>query len=278
MPAVSDHTGQLHDQPVFWRSAPANSVPTLFLHGVPTCSDDWLPFLELIGGVAPDLPGFGRSGKRGDGDYTMEGYDRFIEAFLDLAEIEGPVNLVVHDWGGVGLLWAQRFPERVHRLVIMNTVPLGQTYRWHWIARMWRRRIIGELFMGSTSRWALRKLLKPATTLPEGMPDHFLDSILDHLDQGTQRAILRLYRTSPSDKLLVAGTRLDEISAPALVVWGGHDPYIAAEHGRQYADMLPRATLRPVPQAGHWPWIDDPTLIEEVCAFLTDAPEAPPPS
>mgnify|MGYP000644400594 CR=1 FL=1 len=45
MPAVRDHTGQLHDQPLFWRSAPADGVPTLFIHGVPTSSDDWVPLV-----------------------------------------------------------------------------------------------------------------------------------------------------------------------------------------------------------------------------------------
>ena len=63
----------------------AASRPCLYLHGVPTSSDDWVGFLERTGGLAPDLPGFGRSGKRGDGDFTMPGYDRFVEAFLDHA-------------------------------------------------------------------------------------------------------------------------------------------------------------------------------------------------
>src|SRR5204862_101881 len=83
--------------------------PVLYVHGVPTSSDDWIPFPERTGGVAPDLPGFGRSGKRGDLDYTMEGYERFLEAFLELVELDR-VRLVVHDWGAVGLLWAMRFP------------------------------------------------------------------------------------------------------------------------------------------------------------------------
>ena len=53
--------------PVFWRSAPATGggATPLYLHGVPTSSDDWVPFLERTGGIAPDLPGFGRSGKPG---------------------------------------------------------------------------------------------------------------------------------------------------------------------------------------------------------------------
>ena len=57
--------------PRWTRDPTAGSVPPIvWLHGVPTCADDWLPFLAAAGGYAPDLPGFGRSSKRGDGDFT----------------------------------------------------------------------------------------------------------------------------------------------------------------------------------------------------------------
>src|SRR4051812_532918 len=91
--------------PVFVRSAGDAEVPVLWLHGVPTSSDDWLPFLEEAGGIAPDLPGFGRSSKRGDGPFTLDGLARFPGPLLDALGIER-VRLVVHDWGGAGLAWA----------------------------------------------------------------------------------------------------------------------------------------------------------------------------
>ncbi len=84
MPEVTEHRADIDGSPVFWRQAPtASGTPVLHVHGVPTSADDWTPFLAHGGGLAPDLPGFGRSGKRGDGDYTMEGYDRWLERFLD---------------------------------------------------------------------------------------------------------------------------------------------------------------------------------------------------
>jgi pimeloyl-ACP methyl ester carboxylesterase len=73
MATVTEHTETLHDQPLFWRGADGDEPPVLYLHGVPTSSDDWIAFLERTGGLAPDLPGFGRTGKRGDNDYTMAG-------------------------------------------------------------------------------------------------------------------------------------------------------------------------------------------------------------
>ena len=45
------------------RGGGSESAPVLYVHGVPTSSDDWLPFLDRTGGLAPDLLGFGRSAK-----------------------------------------------------------------------------------------------------------------------------------------------------------------------------------------------------------------------
>jgi pimeloyl-ACP methyl ester carboxylesterase len=267
VPEVSDHTGELDGQPVFWRSAPATGTPTLYVHGVPTNSDDWVPFLQRTGGVAPDLPGFGRSGKRGDLDFTMVGYDRFLERFLALVDLPR-VNLLVHDWGAVGLLWAQRFPERVESLVVMNAVPLLPGYRWHRIARIWRTPGLGELFMGGTNRATTRLVTRNATPRPGPMPDAFIDSVIAHLDQGTQRAILRLYRSSPPDALAAAGTRLDTLASPALVVWGDRDPYIPPRFAEAYAEALPDARVVHLPDAGHWPWFDRPDLIGIVSDHL----------
>jgi pimeloyl-ACP methyl ester carboxylesterase len=267
---VTEHRDELDGQPLFWRSAPTagGRAPVLYLHGVPTSSDDWVAFLELTGGIAPDLPGFGRSGKRGDGDYTMAGYERFVGRFLEHAGAER-VRLLVHDWGAVGLLWAMRNPERVERVVVMNAVPLLPGYRWHRIARVWRTRGAGELMMGATNRTTMRLLSRDASAADGPLPERFLDQVLEHFDQGTQRAILRLYRTSPEDELAVAGERLGELRCPALVVWGDRDPYIAASFADGYAAALGgRVRLRHVPAAGHWPWLEQPELIGEIAEFL----------
>jgi pimeloyl-ACP methyl ester carboxylesterase len=260
MAPVSEHLDTLYDQPLFWRGADGGEPPVLYLHGVPTSSDDWLAFLPRTGGLAPDLPGFGRSGKRGDGDFTMHGYDRFVEDFLDHAEADR-VRLVVHDWGAAGLLWAQRFPERVERLVVINAVPLLPGYRWHAFARMWRRRVVGEIVIGLSTRWAWRKLLPPAVA-EESWP---------HFDQGTQRAILQLYRASPEDALARAGLDLGRVDCPALVVWGDRDSYIPAKFAETYAGALGGdADVLHLPDAGHWPWLDRPDAVDRIVAFLDD--------
>jgi pimeloyl-ACP methyl ester carboxylesterase len=268
--AVAEHTDELDGEPVFWRSAPGpdpGRAPALYLHGVPDSSDTWVPFLERTGGLAPDLPGFGRSTKRGDLDYSIPGYDGWLERFLVHAGVER-FRLVVHDWGAVGLALVQRQPRRLERLVISNAVPFLPGYRWHRIARMWRRWGLGELAMGATTRWGARQLSRRANATPGPLPRDFLDAAWSHFDQGTQRAILRLYRSAPEDVLAAAGRRLGEVGAPALVLWGESDPYLAPRFADAYAEALPNARLRRVAGAGHWPWLDVPQLVDEICAFV----------
>lgn len=134
---IADRSGEVAGLDVHWLEAGAR--PVLYLHGVPTASWEWLSFLERTGGVAPDLPGFGRSAKPADFDYSIAGYDAILERFCEHVGLER-LSLVVHDWGGVGLALAQRFPERIARLVLFSTVPLLPGYRWHRVARAWRRR------------------------------------------------------------------------------------------------------------------------------------------
>ena len=270
MPEIREHTAELDDQPVFWRAAPTadGGPPILYVHGVPTNADLWTPFLERTGGIAVDLPGFGRSGKRGDLEYTVPGYTRFLEHFLDLVEVD-EVRLVCEDWGAAALGWAQEHPRRVARLVLIDAVPLIAGYRWHRIARVWRTPVLGELAMGASVRPVLRALL----------PRELVPMVADRLDQGTQRAILRLYRWADPERLAEAGARLGAIEAPALVVWGERDPYIPVRFAHAYAAVLGGEVEVDVRAgAGHWPWLADPGVIDRVAAFLTaQRPRGSPP-
>jgi pimeloyl-ACP methyl ester carboxylesterase len=275
--APSDHLEEIdapqsphHGLPLFWRSAPVADGATtpLYLHGVPSNSDDWLVFLARTGGLAPDLAGFGRSGKPGSLRYTIEEYADFIELFLDHVGVER-VSLVVHDWGGVGLAFAQRHPERIERLVIINAVPFLPGYRWHRIARIWRTPVLGELAMGTTYRFTLRQSSREANVTPGPLPEEFIESVMSNFDEGTSRAILRLYRSSPPEVLAQAGAGLGRLTMPALVAWGTQDPYIPPRFGRDYAAALGSAELVEYADAGHWGWLDRPDMIDRVADFLS---------
>jgi pimeloyl-ACP methyl ester carboxylesterase len=261
---VTTHEAQLDGQPVVWRHAPGADV--LYLHGAPTSGADWVPFLAQSGGVAPDLPGFGRSGKRGDRDFTMQGLATFVEQFVDMLELDR-IALVVHDWGAAGLLWAMREPQRIERLVVVDAVPLLPGYRWHRTARIWRTPILGELAMGSVSRRRIVRALRDRTGAPP--PDALVDQIVADFDQGTQRAMLRLYRSGSPAALARAGVGLSDLECPALIVWGDRDPFIPSSFAEAYGHALGGPTeIAHFADAGHWPWHDDDRVVDRIVGFV----------
>ena len=96
-----------------------------------------------------------------------------------------------------------------------------------------------------------------------------MDSVWDHFDHGTQRAILKLYRTASPSVLAVAGEQLREIDCPALIVWGADDPYVPSSFANAYAEALGGETRVEVLEGvRHWPWVDDPGVIDRVLEFL----------
>ena len=251
---IIEHRAEVAGIETFWRQA--GDARVLYVHGNPNNSDLWLPFLERTGGVAMDLPGFGRSAKPASFDYSIDGYGRWLEAFRSALGWDR-CRMLAHDWGAVGLMLG----DRLEQIVLVDAVPVLPGYRWHRFARIWRTPVLGELFQGSTTRWGLKRFLP-------GMPDDFVDSIWDHYDHGTQRAILKLYRSAPPEELARAGERLGEINAPALVVWGGDDGYLPTRFAHAYGEVL-GGEVEVVEGAGHWPWIDRPELVERLCAFLS---------
>jgi pimeloyl-ACP methyl ester carboxylesterase len=113
--------------------------------------------------------------------------------------------------------------------------------------------------MGATTRFALRRTMPPALA----------DTIWPYFDQGTQRAILRLYRTSPEERLAEAGAELGRLTCPALVLWGDEDPYVPARFADAYAAALGGPTeVEHLPDAGHWSWYDRADVVARVAEFI----------
>jgi pimeloyl-ACP methyl ester carboxylesterase len=255
---------------VFCLRVRGEGTPTVYCHGNPTHSGDWLPFLARGGpAIAIDMPGWGRSDRPDPArfDYSMYGLASFLERCLEKLGVERR-KLVVHDWGSVALIGAQQHADRVERLVVINAVPLLPGYRWHWVAQIWRRRPLGELANAAASRPAMALLMRQASGDRGPMPPEFVDSIWDHWDRGTGAAVLSLYRHADPGRLARAGQGLGRLTCPSLVVWGDRDPYLPARFGHAYAEALPNSELEVAAGAGHWPWIDDPQLADRVLGFL----------
>jgi len=256
---------------VFYRRVAGEGTPTVYCHGNPTHGEDWLQFMERSDApsIAIDMPGWGRSDRPDPTrfDYSMYGLSAFLERCLAELGIERR-KLVVHDWGGLALIGAQRRPELVEKLVVANAVPLLPGYRWHWVAQIWRRRPLGEIFNAAATKSTLALAMRQARGDRSAMPPEFIDMIWDHLDAGTRAATLALYRHADPDRLAAAGRDLGRLDCPSLVVWGDRDIYLPVKFGHAYAAALPNSELDLVEGAGHWPWIDDPSTVDKILGFL----------
>ncbi len=236
----------------------------VFLHGNPGSSEDWRDLLEQAGvfarAVAPDMPGYGKADRPKDFDYTVEGYARHLDGILNHLGVRR-AHLVLHDFGGPwGLAWAAAHPERLASVTLIN-IGLMPGYRWHYLARMWRTPILGELFFATTTRFAFGLSLKHGN--PRGLPKAFVDRMYRDMDWGTKRAVLRLYRSTP-DPGGMAETlahTFRSLDVPALVVWGAADPYVPVRYAEQQRSFFPSAEVVVLERSGHWPFADDPEAV-----------------
>jgi len=102
--------------------------PVVMVHGNPSWSFYYRNLVSQLSQnhqcIVPDHIGCGFSDKPSDEsyDYTLANRIDDLEALLDHLEIKENITLVVHDWGGmIGMGYAARYPERIKRLVILNT-------------------------------------------------------------------------------------------------------------------------------------------------------------
>jgi len=110
-------------------------APVLFVHGNPTSSYLWRNVLPDVAadtrrrGIALDLPGFGRSGRLADGNYTLDLYYRVLAGFIEKLGLQDLV-LVLHDWGGpLGMMYAVRHRENVKAVALMETFLWDTSWR-----------------------------------------------------------------------------------------------------------------------------------------------------
>jgi pimeloyl-ACP methyl ester carboxylesterase len=254
-----------------------NEEAVVFVHGNPGSSRDWDNLLVRTGtfarAVAPDMPGFGRADKPEGFEYTIQGYGRFLGGALEALGVRR-AHLVLHDFGSPwGLAWAAAHPDAVGSVVLLNMgVLIG--YRWHYLARIWRTPVLGELFQATTTLAGFLLLLRHGN--PRGLPHDFVERMYRDLDRATKRAVLRLYRATPAGLFEAPLPAMRELDPPTLVVWGRHDPYLPVRHAEAQRQAFPSAEIVVLDGSGHWPFADDPERVAElVVPFLRRHAAAP---
>ena len=257
--------------------------PVLLLHGQPTWGYIYRKFIPVLAGthrvIVPDHMGFGKSETPPDRAYTLrthvENLATLIEA-LDLRDI----TLVMQDWGGpIGVGYAVRHPERIHSLVLMNTIvgygSAGRRDLPNPLETPWFRWIRDGLPTGRTEA----VLSNLGSTILSVMQIVGLER-LDRVDPTFIRAYAAPFATPADCKgaiefpLDLALGRIRDFvkegaagvaalrGKPALMLEGMLDRAIPPALAlADFAGLWPNAPIIQVPQAGHYIQEDAPEVV-----------------
>jgi haloalkane dehalogenase len=247
--------------------------PVLCLHGEPTWSFLYRKMIPGLGAVArvvaPDYFGFGRSDKPTDvGWYTFDRHCASIRRLVEELDLRG-LTLVVQDWGGpIGLRLAVEQPDRVERLVILNTgIGGGRPPSESWLRfRAVVRAAGGDFQPGRLIRTAAVRGLADAVAAAYDAPFPTAKSkagVIAFPEQVPTE--LEHPNTAP---LMAIREALASWEKPALVLFGDSDPIFRPEVADAIARWIPGALpAELVEDAGHFVQED---AGEEVAARIVE--------
>jgi haloalkane dehalogenase len=256
--------------------------PVVMLHGNPTWSFFYRHLIRGLRGeyrvVVPDHVGCGRSDKPNDDryEYTLGRRVSDLEALLEHLGLRERLTLVLHDWGGmIGMAFAHRHPERVRRLVVLNTACflLPPAARLPWSLTLCRNTPLGPLlvrglngFVRAAVRWCVVKRVAPEVRAAYLAPyDTWANRI----------AVLRFVQDIP----LRSGDRCFELvrevqdglgqfaAVPMLICWGERDFVFDRNFLAEWRRRFPAAEVHTFADAGHFVLEDAGT---EVLALVRD--------
>lgn len=238
--------------------------PALLLHGVPDSADIWLPLIERIKHqytcYAPDLPGMYRSGRPDHYRFDLEHYADYVDELVSRLQLETPLTLIVHDWGGIfGMLWACKYPHKVKR-IIGGDFPFSHLYRWHEWATIWQTPVLGELSMLLMNWWIFRwELRRASRRLSEAdMRRTYAGRVTRWQARWT---VLKMYRSARSERFTHWTSKQAALAeqVPIDLIWGADDPHVPTH---QAYLMHPRSVTI-VPDCGHWVPQEAPEVYAE---------------
>ncbi|MEO1399990.1 MAG: alpha/beta fold hydrolase [Cyanobacteria bacterium J06635_1] len=262
----------------FYREAVPNNdngkPPVILLHGIVAQSYSWRDVLKALAekgfrGLAPDWIGHGFSAKpdKSKFAYTPDAFLEALTAWIDNLNID-KFSLVVQGFlGTVGLLYAAQNPDRIERLVILNT-PLTSE------AKMpLRMKMMGWPFVGDMMT---QDPLLVDRTLEGGGPYQVADEDLDVYrrpflkSSDVGRALLWTIQRLQLTKVM---PRLDQAFAgwerPTLIAWGVSDKWLPMSSAETFAKGLSDVEIECLEEVGHYAQEDwSEKVSEAILPFL----------
>ncbi len=264
--------------------------PVVMVHGNPTWSYYYRHLVLALRGdhrvIVPDHIGCGLSDKPSEDvyPYRLERRVDDLERLIDHAELEGKITLVVHDWGGmIGMAWAVRHPERIERLVILNTagfhLPSGTRVP---LSLRLSRSVVGAFLVRGLNMFCRGALRYCATQ--RRLTDGERRAYLAPYDSWDHR--LAVHRFIQDIPLRPADPGYDIVSevqgglehfrdTPTLLIWGMRDFVFDPSYLEEWERRLPNARVHRFDEAGHYVLEDARDEVRSLIeAFVSESPTA----
>jgi haloalkane dehalogenase len=263
---------------------PQDAPAVLMLHGNPTWSFYYrylvLALRDRFRCIVPDHIGCGLSDKPSDEDYTYTLVQRIadVDALIAHLDPQGPVHMIVHDWGGmIGFGWATATERTIGKLVIANTAAFPMPESKKLPAALWlvRNTALGALlvrglnaFSGLAAHVAFKKPVSRATRRAYTGPYDSWDNRI---------ATLRFVQDIPLAEgdpgfatVLETEAHLAKFANnPCLLAWGEKDFVFDQTFQERWQQIFPHARLLSYPDCGHYVFEDaGPGLVKAIGEFL----------
>lgn len=251
--------------------------PIVMVHGNPTWSFYYRHLVKTLSPdyrtIVPDHIGCGLSDKPGLNryDYRLASRVYDMEALVDYLQLDDKITLILHDWGGmIGMAYAVKHPEKISRLVIMNTAaflpPKGKTIPLRlWIIRNigWLAApavlglnifSIGALYMASHK--GLSRAVKSGLKAPYNSWRNRMATLkfVQDIPLSAKDPSYALVRSVDSNLHRLAGI-------PMLICWGKRDFVFDDTYLEEWQRRFPDAHVHPLEDAGHYVIEDEPEIV-----------------
>lgn len=247
--------------------------PLVMVHGNPGWSFEFRHLVKSLSGhyrcIAPDHIGFGLSDKPADWTYLPEQQAENFARLMEGLRLD-KVTLLVNDWGGpIALSWALRHPEKVKRIVLLNS--------WMWpVNDDPHFRKFSSMMGGAAGRFLIRyfnifarfvvkKAVGDKTKLPQAVHRQYIR----HLSKPSERKgsyVFPRHIVASGEWLGTLWERRERIAQlPVIIVWGMKDIAFREKELLRWQSLWPEAKLLRLGKVGHYPQEEAPeTLIAEL--------------
>lgn len=238
--------------------------PVILLHGLGASTYSWRLLQPLLAAhhtvYAVDLPGFGRTDKPADFDYSFQGFSNWAVALLDELGLKQAAFIGNSMGAATAVRLALVEPGRVRCLGLLGSpFYIGNHPKLMWPMR-WP--VVGRVYEALLGRWAVSIVAPTAfydrSLVTEDVIDEYALALKE---RGGRFAVAEFLRRAIPPDAAAWMERYKTLAVPALVIRGEHDGVVDRASSERFCREAPRARFLHMPACGHAPQEEKPAEV-----------------